>query len=300
MESIKQFFRICEFVAQEALSSIGRSGFMSWLVVMTMAVSLSILGGAWLMVQDLTDISLQMGGRVPIVAFLNDDADPKGVEAEIQQLPNVAQVDYISKDQAWSQMQMDMKTKMTMDNLLTTNPLPNSLRVQVKDSTQTDDTAASIQKLQGVEDISYGKDLLQKLAQFTAFIRTGGLAISGLLGLATLAVIMNTIRLAVMSRRREIEIMHLVGASNSFIAWPFLLEGMLLGFFGALLTGGVLVGWRYFMTDKWQQLFPFIQIQPDYFTVAQIFIAMAAVGMVIGALGSMLSVRKHIRLAMAD
>lgn len=300
MESIKQFFRISEFVAQEALSSIGRSGWMSWLVVMTMAVSLSILGGAWLLVQDLTDISLEMGAKVPIVVFLSDDADPKGVEAEVQQLANVAEVDLIPKDQAWQEMQTDMKTKMTFDNLLNENPLPNTLRVQVKDSTQTDDTADAIGKLQGIEKVSYGRDLLQKIAQFTAFIRTGGLAISGLLGLATLAVIMNTIRLAVMSRRREIEIMHLVGASNSFIAWPFLLEGMLLGFFGALLTGGVLVGMRYFISGKWQQLFPFVSIQPDYFTVAQVFVVMAVVGMVIGAFGSMLSVRKHIRLAMAD
>ena len=100
--------------------------------------------------------------------------------------------------------------------------------------------------------------------------------------------------------KREIEIMHLVGASNAFIAWPFLLEGMLFGLFGACLTGCILAGWRYFTINKWQELFPFVHMTADYMQTAQLLTWLALIGMALGAVGSALSVRKHIRLAMAD
>lgn len=297
MESIKQFFRIAEFVSQEALASMARSAWMSWLVIMTIAVSLSILGGSWLVVQDLRSISREIGSQVKIQAFLNNEADAKGVEAAIKELPNIKATVIVPKEQAWTQLQNDMKTKMTFDNLLDENPLQDSLSIETLDPTKTAETAMAIKKLPGVDDVEYAADLLKKLSEIAVFLNTGGLTISGLVGLASLAVIMNTIRLAVMSRKREIEIMHLVGASNSFIAFPFLLEGLLFGLFGTMLTALTLFGWRYFTFGKWQELFPFVPLTQDYLTVIQTLGWLALVGMGLGALGSMLSVRKHIRLA---
>ncbi len=300
LESIKQFLRLCEFVGQEALASMARSAWMSWLVIVTIAVSLSILGGFWLVVQDLRTVSHQVGAKVPIAVFLSDDADPKGVELAIRELPDIESVKLITKEQAWKEMQQDMRSRMTFDTLLDANPLPNTFSVQTKSPDATPAVAERIAKLQGVEDIQYGADLLKKLSEFSGFIRAAGLVISGILGVASLAIIMNTIRLAVMARRREIEIMHLVGASNAFIAWPFLLEGMLFGLFGAMLTGAALVSWRYFTFAKWQELFPFVPMQLDFVSTAQVLTYLTVIGMGLGAVGSALSVRKHIRHAMAD
>lgn len=300
MESVKQFFRLCEFVGQEALSSMARSAWMSWLVIVTIAVSLSILGGFWIVVQDLRLVSHEISGKVPVIAYLSDDADPKGVELAIKEIPHVATVTLITKDQAWKEMQQDMRSRMTFDTLLDANPLPNTFRIQTTDAESTPAVAERIGKMQGVETVSYGADLLKKLNEFSAFIRTAGLAISGILGVASLAVIMNTIRLAVMARRREIEIMHLVGASSAFIAWPFLLEGMLFGLFASILTAGALFGWRWFTIGKWQELLPFVPMQVDYLSTAQVLTYLTVIGMSLGAFGSLLSVRKHIRHAMAD
>lgn len=297
MESIKQFFRITEFVAQEALASMARSAWMSWLVVVTIAVSLSILGGSWLVVQDLRAISHEIGSQVKLQVFLNADADAKGVEQAVKEMPNIKATTIVLKDQAWEQLQSDMKSKMTFDNLLDENPLPDTLSVETLDPMKTAETAEAIKKLQGVDDVEYAADLLKKLGEIATFLRAAGFTIAGVIGLASLAVIMNTIRLAVMSRKREIEIMHLVGASNSFIAFPFLLEGMLFGLFGTILTAGALFGWRYFTFGKWQQLFPFVPMQMDLLGVAWTVAWLALIGMGLGALGSMLSVRKHIRLA---
>jgi cell division transport system permease protein len=289
-----------EFVAQEALTSMARSAWMSWLVIVTIAVSLSVLGGSWLVVQDLKDISREIGSQVKLSVFLNGEADGKGVEAAIKEMPNVRATTLVPKDQAWQQLQSDMKAKMTFDNLLDENPLPDTVSVETMDPSKTAEIAEAIKKLPGVEDVEYAADLLKKLGEIAAFLNTGGFTIAGVVGLASLAVIMNTIRLAVMSRKREIEIMHLVGASNAFIAWPFLLEGMLFGLFGACLTGCILAGWRYFTINKWQELFPFVHMTADYMQTAQLLTWLALIGMALGAVGSALSVRKHIRLAMAD
>lgn len=279
---------------------MARSAWMSWLVIVTIAVSLSILGGFWLVVQDLRTVSHEVGAKVPVMVFLSDDADPKGVELAIRELPDIETVKLITKEQAWKEMQQDMRSRMTFDTLLDANPLPNTFTVQTKSPEATPVVAERIAKLQGVEDIQYGADLLKKLTEFSGFIRAAGLVISGILGVASLAVIMNTIRLAVMARRREIEIMHLVGASNAFIAWPFLLEGMLFGLFGAMMTAAALVSWRYFTFAKWQELFPFVPMTLDFMSTAQVLTYLTVIGMGLGALGSALSVRKHIRLAMAD
>lgn len=279
---------------------MARSAWMSWLVIATIAVSLSILGGFWIVVQDLRAVSHEVGGQVPIMGFLAPDADPRGMEMAIKEIPGVTKVTVIPKEQAWQQMQEDFKTKMTFKNLLDDNPLPDTIKVETDNPDITPGVADRMSKLQGMEEVSYGKELLEKIAAFSTFIRTAGLAISGILAVASLAVIMNTIRLAVMARRREIEIMHLVGASTAFIAWPFLLEGMLFGLFGACLTGVILAGWRYFTIEKWQELFPFVHMTADYMATAQVLTWLALIGMALGAVGSALSVRKHIRLAMAD
>lgn len=289
-----------EFVAQEALSSMARAAWMSWLVVATIAVSLSILGGFWLLTNDLREVSSQVGANVPIMAFLTNDADPKGLEGTVKGIPGVVKVVYIPKDQAWKEMQEDLRTKMTFDNLLDDNPLPDTLRIETSNPDQTPGIAERVAKLPGVEEINYGRELLKKLGDFTAFVRTAGLAISGILAVASLAVIMNTIRLAVLARRREIEIMHLVGASTAFIAWPFLLEGMLFGLLGAILSGAGLYGWRHFTLSKWAELFPFVRMPFDPWSLGETFTYLALLGMALGALGSLLSVRNHIRTAMAD
>ncbi|MEB3284148.1 MAG: permease-like cell division protein FtsX [Candidatus Sericytochromatia bacterium] len=300
LESIKTFLRIAEFVSHEALSSMARSALMSWLVVATIAVSLSILGGFWLIVQDLHRVSYQVGGKVPIAVFLSDDADPRGIETAIKEFPEVESLKLITKDQAWKDMQQDMRSRMTFDSLLDANPLPNSFTVQSKSPDLTPVLAERIAKMPGIEDIQYGAELLKKLSEFSAFIRAAGLGIGAILALASLAVIMNTIRLTVMARRREIEIMHLVGASNSFIAWPFLLEGILFGLFGAILTSVVLIAWRSFTLTKWQELFPFIPMSLEPFALAETLAVLTVLGIALGAVGSLLSVRRHIQLAAND
>lgn len=294
MESIKRFWRQIGFIGEEALASITRSGWMSWVVVMTMAVSLTILGGFWLLSDDLYGLARSVGSKVEIMVFAEDSADVSALARTIQTMDGVKDVSIIPKDEAWATLQQDMKGRVRFDALLE-NPLPDTLRVRVLDAEDTPAIASAIGEMKGVEDLNWGQSLHAKIQQIATFIRLIGILITGLLMAATFAVIGNTIRLAVQSRRKEIEIMQLVGAGEAFIHSPFLLEGMLFGVAGALLTGGALAGWRTFIISKLQELFPFVVLDSSPMVVIHMLGYLVAIGMGIGALASWVSVRRHLR-----
>jgi cell division protein FtsX len=294
LESIKRFWRQIGFIGEEALASITRSGWMSWVVVMTMAVSLTILGGFWLLSEDLYGLARSVGSKVEIMVFTKDSANPAQMAADIRAMDGVQEVGIIPKDEAWASLQKDMKGRVRFDALLE-NPLPDTLRVKVLDSDDTPDVAAAIATMSGVEDLNWGQSLHAKIQQIATFTRLIGILITGLLMAATFAVIGNTIRLAVQSRRKEIEIMQLVGAGEAFIHSPFLLEGMLFGLTGALLTGGALAGWRVFIITKLQELFPFVLLDASPLAVVKVLGYLIAIGVGIGALASWFSVRRHLR-----
>lgn len=293
MESIKRRWRQFEFICEEALASITRSMYMSWVVIVTMAVSLSILGGFWLLSEDLNTLARSVGSKIEIMVFLKDDAEPAVATAAVRSIEGVESVDLIRREEAWRQLQAEMKSEFKFENLLD-NPLPNTLRVRMSDPDLTPVIAEQIARLSTTEDIKYGRELLAKIQQIASFSQLLGLVVTGLLFMATLAVIGNTIRLAVQNRRREIEIMQLVGASEGFIHWPFLLEGMFFGFAGAGITGIVLFLWRAFIVTRLQELFPFIPLVADPLDTLKILGYLAAIGMGVGAAGSLISVTRHL------
>ncbi|MGE5708484.1 MAG: permease-like cell division protein FtsX [Bacteroidota bacterium] len=295
MESIKRYLRILGFIAEEAVASLKRSGWMSWVVIGTMAASLTILGGFWMLTDDLNLLAKAIGSKVEIMVFLKDDASIQALESDIRALPGVDSITVVSKDDAWKTLQKDLKTSMRFDNLLETNPLPNALKIKVVDPKDTPQLADKISVMPGVEELNYGKELLKKIQQAAGFLRFIGIAITALLSVATLAVMSNTIRLTVQNRRREIEIMQLVGASDGFIRWPFLLEGVFFGLAGAVFTGMILAVWRTFFFARLQEMFPFIPIQEGSFSTVKVVGYILAIGVGMGAFGSLFSVKHYLK-----
>jgi cell division transport system permease protein len=294
VESLQRFWRQAGFVAEEAIASITRSGWMSGVVIITMTVSLAILGGIWQLSDDLYGLARAIGGKVEIMVFVSEEGDAARLASAIRSIPGVASTEVIPKDRAWQQLQKEMKHHVSFENLLEDNPLPNTIRVKTLDADQVEPIADRVKGMSGVEDVNYGRDLLAKLQQLSTFVQAAGLIVVSILMVATLAVTGNTIRLTVQSRRREIEIMQLVGASAGFIHWPFLLEGMLFGFLGTLLTSGLLVVWRGFVLARLQELFPFVPIAADPVQTVRLMANLLLVGMGVGALGSLVSVKRHL------
>ncbi|MBU6430605.1 MAG: ABC transporter permease, partial [Cyanobacteria bacterium REEB65] len=250
MRNILTTWRQMGFVAEEAVASITRSGWMSGIVVITMTVSLLVLGGIWQISNDLYALSRAVGGKVEVMAFVASNGDTAALASTIRQIPGVETTEIITKERAWQKFQHEMGDAVNFENLIADNPLPDTIRVKVIDPDQVEAVAAKVKALSGIEDINYGHDLLIKLQQITSFIQTAGFLVVGALMVATLAVTGNTIRLTVQARRREIEIMQLVGASAGFIHWPFLLEGMIFGLLGTLLAMAGLLPWHRFVSER--------------------------------------------------
>jgi cell division transport system permease protein len=178
--------------------------------------------------------------------------------------------------------------------MVTGNPLPASVEVRLKDANRISDLAAQLRREVVVEDVTLQQDVVDNLLRITNFARAAGIVmVVGLVGI-TLFVIVNTIRLAVYARRQEIEIMKLVGATDWFIRWPFVLEGVLCGLLGALLTSA-LVGAAYEpMQLQFLSLVQFlpVNLEPDF--PLRLAGLTAAVGVAIGAAGSYISVRRFL------
>lgn len=205
--------------------------------------------------------------------------------------------EYISKERALERFRERLGEQQSILNALgDNNPLPNGYDIKVERPEQIKEIAQIIANIQGVENVRYGKEMVEKLFSLTKMIRTFGLIIIVFLALAATFIISNTIRLTVFARRREIGIMKYVGATDWFIRWPFLLEGMMLGFLGALIAVLVLMKLYSVFTGHMSVSIAFLPILPSYPILIYLAVFLLGVGMAIGALGSTISLRRFLHV----
>jgi len=294
MEALNKFTRQFLYTISEAFTNIVRSGWMCWVVISTMVVSLSVLSGFWLIINDVNSIVKSIGSQLQIIVFLNNGTNSDEIGNKIEQIEGVAQIKIISKAQAWEEFQQEMKGKMEFSNLTGINPLPDTIQVTLVTANAAGKVAQQIQSLSGIEEVKYSEDLVRRLREISNLTFKIGILITAILSVATLAIVVNTIRLAVNSRRNEIDIMRLVGASNWFIRMPFLLEGLFFGLISSIFSGFVLAVWRYFSFNQIQNVFPFLPLTEDYNVVIHISGWMILIGIGMGLLGSMISIHRYL------
>ena len=176
------------------------------------------------------------------------------------------------------------------------NPLPNSYVLTFDNPSDVKATAKLATTFQGVESTHYGQDIVEELFRITQVIRIGGIVLIAFLAAATLFIISNTIRLTVFARRKEIAIMKYVGATNGFIRWPFLIEGMLLGLIGAIIAVLCVGEFYHFITMEVSEslaFFPLVPMFPFFYDVA---IYILGGGIVVGAIGSTISLKQYMKV----
>ncbi|MCL6448467.1 MAG: permease-like cell division protein FtsX [Armatimonadetes bacterium] len=290
LNAVRYYFR-------EAFASMRRNGWLSLASVGTVTVSLIILGCSLLLVLNANKLAAALEGMLEINVFLVDDLDREKIRQlneQIKFLPGVAEVEFISREDALKKMQQSIGA----DKLegLDYNPLPDAFRVKTRDPQQVPQVAGEIARLAGVEEVRYGQGLVEKLLAITRAIRIAGWVVMILLGGAAVFLISTTIRVSVFSRRKEINIMKYLGATNWFIRFPFLLEGMFLGLAGAFLAA-VTVFYGYVLTVREiNTLMPFLPIVSQFGEVLPVFACVVGLGLLIGAAGSALSVRRFLNV----
>jgi cell division transport system permease protein len=293
--------RRLEYIGTTAAQGFWRNPVMS--LASTFTVGLMLLLFAFFLA---TDRGLQaavnvLESKVELALFLADDArvsDVLALRARIEADPAVSRVDYVTKEQAMARL-VDIASRRPDIQIVDTssNPLQNSLEIKLAHAQDAPRVAAALREEMGkgvVSDLVDNPQVVDKLLTITRVLSFGGLAVLAMMLVVALFVIVNTIRIAVHARRDEIEIMKLVGATDWFVRWPFILEGMLVGALGAVAaTLVVLIAAGPVMNS----MVSFIEILPLSFGttfVWQLVGSVFALALAVGGGGAMLSVRAHL------
>ena len=292
--------RTWEYFVRETVASMRRNSLMSFASVSTVALSLLILGLFLTLVLNLNHLASVVESEVQVSVYLQDglsDAQTRQLGARIAQVPGAVQVNYVSKDQALTRFKQRLGEHQSILSALgDSNPLPNAFEVRMDRPEQVKPAAQAIGAMPGVENARYGQEVIENLFALTRLVRVFGLLPMVFLALSAVFIISNTIRITVFARRREVGIMKFVGATDNFIRWPFLLEGMILGFGGALLAVLALNKAYALMVDKIYGTLAFLPVIPSYPFLTRISLVMLVAGAIIGALGSTLSLRRFMRV----
>ncbi|MCR3921230.1 MAG: permease-like cell division protein FtsX [Firmicutes bacterium] len=273
-----------------------------WLAVVTsciIAVSLAILGGFLLMAVNAGQLIRNVESNVEIGVFLYADADVSAVQKQINSLEGVNSVTFVSKDEGLVTFSNSLGDPALLAGLKgEDNPLPDAYRVKATDTALVAGLAESIRAMPGVEMADYGEELVGRILKITGWLNTLFVGISVLLALGAVFLIVTTIRLSVMARLEEIGIMKYLGASDWYIRFPFLLEGMAMGWVGTLVST-IALGLAYskLATSLRQDAFAFF-IRPvtSVEQLAPIFVGLLLLGTLMGGIGSLISVRKFLRV----
>ncbi len=272
------------------------ASFMSLIIV---TACMFILGISMLFVVNLNNIGDELAEQVGIRVFIKGDADSKakeGLERAIRALPDVNDVVYIDREQALKDFLKDNPDYNSALDLLPGNPLPDSYDVELEDFTKVREVAVAIEGMDAVDSLSYGQGYVDNLMGFmrVVWLVTGGLSLVAVFVISM--IIGNTIKMTVYSRRKEIEIMKLVGATDRYIQFPFVIEGVTLGFLGSVLATVVLfLGYKYVVV--WvSRAAAFVPMVVDNLTLVGIGLCMILVGSVVGALSSLLSTMRHLKI----
>jgi cell division protein FtsX len=286
-------------VLRDAVEGLRRNGLMTAAAVSTIVVALSVAGGGVLVSANLVHLAAILEGQVEIVALLRDGlapAEQERVAAAVRAITPVRTVTVVSRAAALRRLQRTFGTPSSIGDLLSHNPLPDSIEIRVHDARQVRTVADMVGRVSGVEEVVLGAPVVDRLVALTRAVRAGGAILAALLGAASLLIIVNTIRLAVAARRQEIEIMGLVGATPAFIRGPFVLEGALQGALAAVVATLLLAGGYALLAAGLSTSLPFL---PLLAPAAALPVAVATVwilGTAVGIGGSLIGLRRYLRV----
>jgi cell division transport system permease protein len=291
------------YILQDALVNIRRSGWSGVVSIGTIAFSFVIVGIFLIITRNLGALVNEWKEQFQVTIFLEDGITGEQfalLKKRIQSERAVKAMTYTSKEEALQNFKRELKGQESLLEGLGENPIPASLQLRIYEAYQTPEVlrqfTGSLSRLEGVEDVQYGQEWVDRLTTGVRMLRLLGLSVGLALGMASLLIVSNTIRLAVYARAEEIEVMRLVGATRLHIRVPFLLEGMIQGGLGAAVALLLLFGG--YRAMLWQlQLTPgqIFGMGVGSFLDPHWVSAMLAAGAGLGAFGSFISVGRFLR-----
>jgi cell division transport system permease protein len=285
------------FSLTRAWQGFWRNSTMSLAATASMVLMLTLLSGVFILRNGLDATLKYVESEVQVVAYLKDSATAQDVAqltSDLKAMPQVTTVTYVSKEQALKNFQARQPEVAKLVDSLPSNPLPASFEIRLRDPGDYIDVATYLRGQGTVESV---QDIAKTVSQMTSVINvvnTIGIVVLAIVGLTVLFIIVNTIRLAVVARSEEIEIMRLVGASDAFIRWPFIFEGALVGFFGAAITIGLLLLVQAPLASLLSDFFSVLPVQASAMVGQNVALIVLGTGVGIGVVGSYVSVRSYL------
>jgi cell division transport system permease protein len=291
------------FFLREALRGLRRSSAPALAALLTVVITALVLGVFIPIVQATTGTANEVRNRVVVDVYLADDAteaDRTQVQRELEGTPGVKSVEYVSKDEALRELGRKVNDVNDKIELLGNNPLPSLFRVTPEDPDELNQIVALIApngtpRLDAVDDVQNRESDTGKILSATGLVKGLGAAMAALLVFASVALIANTIRLSVFARRREVEVMKLVGATNWFIRWPFVIEGVIVGFLGGVLAVLLLALAKTTFIDPLSDRFELLAA-PDTIDFPLLVIVLLFACVAVSALGSGITLRRFLRV----
>jgi len=293
------------YFVEEGLRSTRQNRLMSVVTIVTIAFALMIFGAFLIVYSNVRLITNNWVKEVEVTAYLKADFDSDRIDQIKKALwenREIARIEFVSKDDALERFKKDQADSIYLVEGLNGNPLPASFEISLSKAAQNreavDHLVRKIGRISEFDEIQYGQDWTRSLLTFMKILRLIGFIMGGLLGVAIIFIIANTVRLTVYARRDELSVMRLIGATNWFIKGPFLMEGFFQGFIGALVSLGLLFGLFHFWVPRVRQsagMF-FLQDISISFLSLPMLSSIIGAGMLLGLFGSLISLGRHLKV----
>lgn len=293
-------FSSIRYFWSEALKSLFRNRFMTIASILTVTLSMFILGMFLCVVFNIDHAATYLESQVEMSIYLKENlTTPQVMEVgkHLKALPGVESVSFVNKDEALAQFKEQLGEQAGILEAVNGNPLPASYSLSFDTPTHLKQAAVIVSEYKAVESVQYGQDIIEQLYKVAQFIRIAGAVIIVFLAGAELFIISNTIRLTVFARRREIQIMKYVGATNGFIRWPFIYEGVVIGIIGSGIASiFIWEGYQLVLAKINEAGLVFLPLMRVYPFMMYIVLSLLIAGVFIGALGSAISLRKYMKV----
>ncbi len=298
-----RLFRMLGRSCRDAFKSVFRNFSLSLASISCITITLIIVAIAIVASFNVENFTKEIEKDLTIVVFMKNDATEEEineVKDKVHNMSNVAKIDFESKKEVKEEMSKESEVfKTVMDGWSEEeSPLKDTFRLKVKNVEKIGKTAKKIQKMDKVATVKYGEGMVDQLVSAFSSIEKVAYGVVIALVVVTVFLIINTIKLTIFSRKREISIMRLVGANNFTIKMPFIIEGMILGIIGSiipiiLITYGYLAFYNYFDGYLFTELIKLIKPEPFIYSVSGIVVL---IGILVGTLGSSSAVRKYLKV----
>lgn len=270
----------------ETIKGIAQTGLVNIAIITTIAAILTIFGSIFRVTLAVNSFVNSMGSALEVSAYLSENANINETITKARELEHVKKVTYIPKDTSWA----EFKKEIDVPDI--NNPLPDTLHVKLDSTKNINIVMNNLKKIDGINDTSYAKDLVEKFEMVNAIINTATLVFVVIVCILTIAIINNTIELVIQSRKEEIEIMRLMGVSNWYIKTPLILQGAIYGFLGALIaTIPVNIVQKYII-----KMHEFFMISIDPMAQFTVLFSVLTLGVAFSSIGSFLSIKKHLQV----